>query len=551
MDITLAEVLESNNTKIPVDQNFKLYAGPGAGKTTFLVNHINEIVHNSTRLSKNRKIACITYTNTAVNTLKNKLAGCDESVEICTIHSFCYRYIVKPFIWVLSNCEIPIDKINGHEEIKLRQSQITEFKRITNQFQFDDKLLAKALSKLIWSIEDGKLILKFPKINDGKLDNYNIKKTSYLEYKKLYWSDGKLSHDDVLYFAYRILTEKTEVLRVIRAMFPYILIDEFQDTSPIQAEIIKIIGKIDTYVAVIGDLCQSIYSFQGANVSLFKEFNLNETKEYIISGNRRSTEQIINVLNKMRGNTDFQQFSPNGTQGEKPTILIGAAKDVEIYLNGLYSDVVYLSYKNTIETFDDIILKDSNSDRSWMIYYVAQSIEFAKNLDMSSAMKYMKQAYRKNSNFDDKFSLMNLKRLISKYPTFENTSITSFYNDFLVGHYDVKGKISRGAIKDFYDSMTFNQLVTQINNVDKNSINYKTIHQSKGDEFETVCIIFSSESKEKNLEFLINPDMNQETHRVYYVALSRAMKRLFINVDNLETDLENKMIQIGFEVIRL
>lgn len=551
MDITLAEKLESSKSEILTDQNFKLYAGPGAGKTTFLTAHIKRIIKTSSRLNKNRKIACITYTNTAVTTLKNKLEGCEEFVEICTIHSFCYNFIVKPFIWVLSDSIVPIEKINGHEEIKLRKSQLTEFKRITNQFHLDEKPLSKVLGKLTWFLDNDELTLRFPKVYDGKIGEYNLKKTSYSVYKELYWAEGKLSHDDVLYFAYRILKEKNEVLRVLRARFPYILIDEFQDTSPIQTAIIKLIGEVDTTVGVIGDICQSIFSFQGANVKLFKEFSLEDMKEYIIEGNRRSTKQIINVLNHMRGRTDFHQDTPENKVGQKPTIIVSKTANVEKFLNELYGEVIYLSYKNSINEFPDILLEDANNDRSWMIYYVSQAVECVKELDMSNAIKFMKQAYRKNVMFDDKSALMNLKRLLSIYSAFENETITNFYNDYLVGHYEVKSKISRGNIKDYYDSLTYSQLVNQIIKNDKSLVSHKTIHQSKGDEFETVCITFSPESKESNLEFLINPDMNKESHRVYYVALSRAMNNLLIKIDEIETTTEEQLKQVGFEIIKL
>ena len=264
MDISVASELESSLSEITIDEHFKLYAGPGAGKTTFLTNHIKHILKSSKKLKKTRQIACITYTNTAVNTLVQRLEGCTDSTEVCTIHSFCYKYIVKPYIWLLKEDSICSDKIDGHEEIKLRRSQLREFKSNSQQLHFnDDKALVKALGKLKWVLEDGEPALKFLKFIDGRIGSYSIKKNSYILYKQLYWSEGKLSHDDVLYFAYRIIKEKTEVLKIIRARFPYVLIDEFQDTSPIQTEIIKMIGEKETCIGVIGDICQSIYSFQG------------------------------------------------------------------------------------------------------------------------------------------------------------------------------------------------------------------------------------------------------------------------------------------------
>lgn len=74
---------------INIEENFKVEAGPGAGKTEFLVNHIKNVVQHSDRLSCVRKIACITYTNTGVNAILQRLGkNVSERVEVSTIHSF-------------------------------------------------------------------------------------------------------------------------------------------------------------------------------------------------------------------------------------------------------------------------------------------------------------------------------------------------------------------------------------------------------------------------------------------------------------------------------
>lgn len=73
---------------IPIEQHFKISAGPGAGKTYWLINHIKNVLHTSTRLYRTRKIACITYTNIAVETILTRLGSSSDRVEVCTIHSF-------------------------------------------------------------------------------------------------------------------------------------------------------------------------------------------------------------------------------------------------------------------------------------------------------------------------------------------------------------------------------------------------------------------------------------------------------------------------------
>jgi DNA helicase-2/ATP-dependent DNA helicase PcrA len=87
---------------------------------------------------------------------------------------------------------------------------------------------------------------------------------------------------------------------------------------------------------------------------------------------------------------------------------------------------------------------------------------------------------------------------------------------------------------------------------DDNSL-HRTIHKAKGDEFDNVFVILPDKAdwvsnEEELLSFLLNPDLNKEEHRVYYVALSRARKRLFINIPKLSTTNQEKLKEIGFNI---
>src|SRR5690606_33740620 len=272
---------------------FQLCAGPGAGKTTFLINHIKRILSESTRLSKARRIACITYTNTGIDTIKERLKDTAEDVEVSTIHSFLYKHIVKPYLWVLKKITFPIEKMDGHDEFIPGFTILSEYKQRSKQQWIDDhQALANALTKLSWIINDNREIeLNFLKPFYGKVQGRNIKKNSYLTYKQICWERGLMSHDDVLYFSYLILKQNEDIRNIIRAKFPYFLIDEFQDTSPLQVEIIKLIAEKETVVGVIGDPCQSIFSFQGADENTFNQFYLDGMSFYVLENNHRSTKR--------------------------------------------------------------------------------------------------------------------------------------------------------------------------------------------------------------------------------------------------------------------
>ena len=80
-----------------INSNKKIYAGPGAGKTYFLINNIKNMFKKETKIykSERKKILCITYTNSAVDEIKSRLEGYEDNIEICTIHSFIIKYIIQ------------------------------------------------------------------------------------------------------------------------------------------------------------------------------------------------------------------------------------------------------------------------------------------------------------------------------------------------------------------------------------------------------------------------------------------------------------------------
>lgn len=269
MDLHEIKVINSKD-KVDIESHFKLFAGPGAGKTTFLVNHIKNVLSNSGRLLKNKKIACITYTNIGVEAILKNIDKTINKVEVSTIHSFLFKHVVKPYLFLIADeYDIKINKIENHDETKFMYSIFKKWIKDTNQksLQFNDNHEIKArkdLESVQWVLNE---------CNEIELKRNNfylpIKNDSLLKYKKICWSEGILNHDDVLFFAYEILNKENRILDIIRSKFPYIFLDEFQDTSPIQAEIVKKLGEKETIIGVIGDEGQSIYSFQGAKLEKF------------------------------------------------------------------------------------------------------------------------------------------------------------------------------------------------------------------------------------------------------------------------------------------
>ena len=561
-----------SDTEIPLEEHFKVSAGPGAGKTTFLVNHIQHILRESKRLSSMRKIACITYTNVGVDTLKSRLGDALDNIEISTIHSFLYKHVLKPYLWVLAD-EYKFDyaAIDGHDEVVPGYSICDEWKKKTNQvYLHDTKQIGLKLMKLRWRLdENDKLKLEFPRQYDGmansKDKSYHIIESSFLEYKRLCWERGLISHDDVLALSLMIIDKEMRTLEILRGKFPYFLVDEFQDTNPIQTRILMMLAARESIVGVIGDACQSIFSFQGADVKQFVNFSIPNMNRYIIENNKRSTTEIIDILNNMR--LDLHQISPDDKHGDKPILFVGdslkayaKALDICGEKNLYVLAYAHESYRriqfgcSNESKFDKKLidyLQFNDTERGKMIIFLIYALEYAKNKCMRDAIKYIRKAFKmeyRKDNFDDRDGLILLGDLLHEYDMIKGMPIDEFYNTYIYGVRGIVKKITRGNIKEYYTGHTYQEVACTISLEDSGY--YRSIHQSKGSEFDNVLVIIPQNSKGENLDFILNPDMDKETNRVYYVALSRAVKRLFISTPSIIGEDKERLVSIGLDVIK-
>lgn len=553
----------SSLDNININNHFKVAAGPGSGKTTFLINHINNIIENSDKISNYRKICCITYTNVAVDNILKNLNNSIQYVEVSTIHSFLYTHIIKPYLWSISQ-KYNIDIANLQEDNNFfSKSLLRKYIKITNQTYVREShknfnIIRDVLSTLTWKLDKKSNKDTIKPIKNQKVEVQSgelrfLKNASFIPFKELCWQRGLISFDDVLYFSYKILTEYPKVAEIIRAKFPFILIDEFQDTSPIQCEIIKIIMQKETIVGVVGDRCQSIYRFQGSDVKQFETFSCIGMKHYYIPQNHRSCKRIVSFLNYIRGAKEEYQIPFLSEEGNSPKILVGKPlcamkKCLEQHnSNNLYiltytnDTVAFLRHNNEDEENYKINGILTNCDeRLQIVKYAITAIEKAKKNNLKEALKYIKKVY-KDIN-DERLPIIQLKNFINNYNTIKSLSITDFYNN----HINIPPKITSGKIKETYDSIRYIDIAFLVNN---NINNIKTIHNAKGDGYENVLVVID---ENKNLDFLLNPDMTNEIHRLYYVAFSRAIKNLYINIPNIDeitTQLLNEKNLFDLEIL--
>lgn len=566
-------------TKLNIEQDFKVQAGPGAGKTEFLVNHITNVIQTSEKLERMKKIACITYTNTAAQTVLQRLGkSVSNRVDVSTIHSFLYRNVVKPYCSFLpKEYGICVQKLKGHSDpivinkyvnAWLKTEYFTKLKPPNNRNQLlKMPVLKKALQnwllsmKLSYENNDVQFICDNTKAQaiDKKSkkrmginkSNLNILEKQLLNYKKIYWEKGIIDHDDVLFFSYVLIRDYPFILTILCAKYPYFFIDEFQDTSQLQDFIIDKIRQKDCIVGVIGDKAQAIYSFQGARVSLFEKFKVDSINSHTILENHRSSEQIVTFLNSIR--KDIIQESCSGIENSDVSIMIGNRNKTynEATNNCCNEPLISLSRDNITSNAMKINLEgnnldrklieklkeiDSNTQRKNIIVSLIKAIELAKNTKYKDALKIINSIY-KNKNNPQKITLYSLLNMINNYEEYSNGTLMDFYNvvcrflDFKISEFN------KGKIKDFYENALYKNVAICVDIIEDTS-NHITIHKAKGAEFENVFVIGNKDT----LSLLLKPDlMNDEEHRIFYVAMSRAKKKLFLQFDSLDFNDQKKI----------
>lgn len=285
---------------IALDSNTKLEACPGAGKTRTLVA---KLIQTSEQVkSSSRRIACITYTNAAVYEIESRLsvyADSDamDSCDISTIHGFCLNNILRNFNWKLEELV---------EGFSIATPDSEEFIKTAKQVCADYGLNRSAAAN-------------FEQLN-RKLDGspivpFDISVDAAVAFWKRMLEEKLLDFPSIIYYSLKILTQYSNVARIISSRYEWILVDEFQDTSELQLEILKNIyskGKANFFV--VGDKNQSIYGFAGAvpqNFDLFAS-HFKAQSPAALNENFRSSKAIVDLANVLIPENGNRMVSKKG-----------------------------------------------------------------------------------------------------------------------------------------------------------------------------------------------------------------------------------------------
>lgn len=379
------EVISDNNRKRENEIQEELYqcidnkesilfnSGAGAGKTYALKECLKYVIrkYGNELKYRNQKVICITYTNVATNEIKSRL-GNTNTVLVSTIHERIWELIKNhqnELIKIhIENLAIKIKKIQDDISTK---KEFEEFRKLSNKEKcvFRDVVLScKDVYYENYNSKKEELqmalkpylrdffymtnhITNFKKMVKTIIDEdryltcigkikFKEKQYGKVQYNALYNTDQlhrmRISHDTLLEYAFTIINRYDLLKQMIIDKYPYIFIDEYQDTNEYVVKVMNVLQEYSEkinhkiFIGYYGDSVQNIYEDGiGNNITLLHKHLREIDKEF----NRRSTQEIIDVANNIRSDRIIQSSIFKDCYGGTVKFYAGNAEDVKAFVN--------------------------------------------------------------------------------------------------------------------------------------------------------------------------------------------------------------------------
>lgn len=365
-------------------------AGPGSGKTRVLIERIKHLLQSHKRV----RILALTFSNMAAEEMRTRIQE-DRTVEdsvdrvtIGTIHSFCLELVqTRGYLIGLPNNLTLFENLDDRKKVLADAMMKNPVLKEWIPRQKQNSYLTNCLSM----IADFKK--KFVLPDDDKIDENN--RLIYSAYNQELLTQSSIDFDDILLFAYRILTEYESVARLFTTQYKYICVDEAQDLNYAQYEVIKALcGAEFKNIMLVGDENQSIYGFNGSDSSLMSQAFVRDFKPtvFVLNENFRCSRAIVNYANTLEESNDF----PNCYyEGELKLYPFQSEKDEANFIISKISSLLQSGHPDIEQplTYDDIAIIARNK-------YVFSEIEAA--LDSANIPYY----FRKTTNGIESESLI-------------------------------------------------------------------------------------------------------------------------------------------------
>ncbi|MEK5209730.1 ATP-dependent helicase [Psychrobacillus sp. FSL H8-0510] len=341
-----------------------LIAGAGAGKTTALTCRIGYMIH--TAKVDPSSILLVTFTKKASVEMVERLARipgitrqASREVASGTYHSVCLRILRE------QGYDFSVLSSERRKHIMLK----TILKRMGLQDEYSAETLASIISN--WKnqmIRPAQVDISTPIMKELK--------DVYAAYEKMKDEQNLYDFDDMLLETYYLFTYEPSVLEIYQEKFKYILCDEFQDTSYVQYEIIRLLAEPYNNLCVVGDDSQTIYSFRSASyrymvdfdkfypnsIRVIMDINYRSVPSIVGFGNNiihANTKQIKKTLQVVKSQPIPIYYSTPENSEEEANQIISQIKDKQLDGTSLKNiAIIYRTHATGRAIFDRLILAD-------------------------------------------------------------------------------------------------------------------------------------------------------------------------------------------------
>lgn len=264
-------------------------AVPGAGKTTMILHRTKKLIEKGV---DPKSILTITFSKAQAVDIKMRFIEMDgdKFVHFSTIHAFCYS-IVRDYAKKYGKSLSLIDS-----NLKKKYEILRDiYKSVNNTYPTEERV-ETAISEVGYCKNMMLSPKSFAKSKRCETDNFVKFFETYEKFKK---DKGLIDFDDMINLSYEVLKNDSAILKKYRDRFKFIQLDEGQDTSRSQFQVLKLLAKPNNNLFVVADDDQSIYAFRGANTEeLFKlQKEYDDIATFYMEENFRSTKNIVNIAN--------------------------------------------------------------------------------------------------------------------------------------------------------------------------------------------------------------------------------------------------------------
>jgi DNA helicase-2/ATP-dependent DNA helicase PcrA len=340
-------------------------AGAGSGKTKTLTYRVARLIEDG--ISPDN-ILLLTFTKKAASQMLSRATKVlDERCEKVaggTFHSFA-NLILRKYSKLLNlkNNFTILDKTDCEDIINHLTGQL--FPKKEKRFPKKSTIL-EIYSKSVNKETPTKQIIhdEFPQFEHCEDSIIEIHK-AYVVYKR---ENSVLDYDDLLLYVKLLLENNEDLRKRLSNQYKYIMVDEYQDTNTLQADVIKLLASEHNNIMAVGDDSQSIYSFRGANFRNILDFPklFKNTKIIKLEQNYRSTQNILNLTNEIISKAKeryAKNLFSNITSPVVPALI--CAKDSQMEADFICQRIIELLDENV--SLSDICVLARNARMSYFL----------------------------------------------------------------------------------------------------------------------------------------------------------------------------------------